>query len=707
MGLGREVAVSSPQRGALLNTNRNSPHGIGRGILFWLLLLGLARAINAGDVSFGQNTQGSSNSYARRAVSAPAGGKKVLLSTVVQARSLTPEEAAKSIPIRLRGVVTAMPGYKNSFFFQDATAGISVDRTDEADVHVGDRVQVIGVTGPGLFAPVALASEVKVLGRGDAPVAPRRTLGDLFGGLEDSQWIELRGVVRTSHASVLFGRPIMELALALDGGQVNLLIQGPVPAGLGSLVDSVVRVRGVCASSGNDKRQFVGSALLVPHWKDLIVEGMAPSDTFAVPSHGIGDILKLGQWLHRVRVQGVVTYQVPGQAIYLQDGNDGIRVNTESKEIVELGARVEAVGFPGMGEYAPVLEDGAYRKLSDARPVSPIPIRAGDVIKMRDGSARGAYDQELVRLEGTVLEDYKQDDQHVWILRQDDTVFEARLTVARSTGGQVPIAVGSVVSLTGICTIHAGPRLNPTSFTVLLRSPGDLVVLKRGPWWTPTRTYSVLAGLLGLTACVLLWVAALRSRVERQTRTIRESEARFRYLSEHDELTGLLNRRAVLQELDSQLARGSREQKSVTIILGDIDHFKKVNDVHGHLAGDAALRRFAEAIKGCIRSYDSAGRYGGEEFLMVLVGVAEESVEERLETLHLSISNLTVRIEETEFLMTCSLGAVTIRADHLVVERDQLLAAADGALYEAKRAGRNRVVMHRGAPLSLLALADG
>jgi len=600
------------------------------------------------------------------------------------------------VPIKLRGVVTALPGYRNSFFFQDATAGISVDRSDHAEVHLGDRVEVIGVTGPGFFAPVALASEVRVLGRGTIPLAPKRTFGDLFGGLQDSQWIELTGVVRKSRASELFGRPITELALQVDGGSVNVLMQGPAPSGHASLVDSVIRVRGVCSSSGNPKRQFVGSALLVPDWKDLIVQRSVPESPFAAPAYAIPDILRLGEWQHRIKIEGVVTYQVPGEALYLQEGNDGIRVDTESSAIVEPGTRVEAVGFPAVGEYAPILEDGLFRAVGYAVPIAPLPVRVGEVIKLRDGAIRGVFDQQLVRLQATVLEDYKQNNQRVWILRQDDQVFKARMLLPNASAILVPIEVGSVVAVTGICTIHAGSGLSPTSFSLLVRSVNDVAVLKRGPWWTLQRAYLLMVVLLGLTALVLLWVVSLRNRVERQTRTIRESEGRFRYLSEHDELTGLLNRRAVLQALDGRLAQGSREQAPLLIVLADLDHFKRVNDLHGHLGGDAALRGFSEAITASIRPYDCSGRYGGEEFLMVLVGISEASVEGRLRRLHLSLSNLEIRYGGLAFVQTCSLGAVWIGKDHTGIGRDTLLSAADQALYQAKRNGRNRAVLHRG-----------
>jgi diguanylate cyclase (GGDEF)-like protein len=625
---------------------------------------------------------------------------------VEQVRNLSAEQAGHSLPVKLEGVVTAMPGYRNSFFVQDGTAGISVDRTDQAEVRVGDRVELTGTSAPGLFAPIVLASHVQVTGHSPPPPSPRMTLGDLFGGLQDSQWIELKGVVHSARMSDLFGRPTLLLVLALDGGSVNLLVQDFSAIDRNRIIDSVVRVRGVCASSGNEKRQFVG--LLVPNRDDLSVERVAPEDPYAEATKPLQDVLRFGEWQHRVKVAGVVTYQIPGQAIYLQDETDGIRVQSQSSEIVVPGTRVEAVGFPAMAEYAPQLEDGLFRITGRGPPAAPLPVNAGDVITMRDGFNRAAYDQRLVKIEGDLVEDHIQADQHVWIIRRGNTIFQAQLLLSDAARGMRPISNGSHLLLTGICTIQVGSTLNPISFTILLRSPQDIVVLKQGPWWTPNRTLTVVSVLAGLTVLVLVWVVLLRNRVEQQTRALRESEGRFRYLSEHDGLTGLLNRSTILQTFDRQLILGSREKKTLTVVLADIDHFKLINDLHGHLAGDAALRRFAEAASGSIRPYDSIGRYGGEEFLLLLIGIQAAELEERLLTLHSHISGLGVRYREDEFRITCSLGAFFVpegNAGDTVRDQESALAAADQALYEAKEAGRDRVVLHN--PLGAMGVVSG
>jgi len=116
----------------------------------------------------------------------------------------------------------------------------------------------------------------------------------------------------------------------------------------------------------------------------------APKDPFGGPTRSVRDILKFGEWQHLVKVTGVVTYQIHGEAIYIQDGDDGILIQTESREIAAPGTIVEAVGFPAILEYSPLLESGWFRTVGHAAPLAAARINAGQVITMRDGSSRGA-----------------------------------------------------------------------------------------------------------------------------------------------------------------------------------------------------------------------------------------------------------------------------------------------------------------------------
>jgi diguanylate cyclase (GGDEF)-like protein len=622
-------------------------------------------------------------------------GEPTLLTQVTQVRGLNQESAAHLIPVRLEGVVTAFSGYKNSFFIQDSGAGISVDRTDSAQVRVGDRVEVLGTSGSGLFAPLVLASRVVVLGHAAPPLARPVTYGEMFGGAQDSQWIEVQGIVHSAKIGDLFGHEALFLNVELGGGMVKLILQDFVGIDSSRLIDATLRVRGVCSTAFNEKRQFIGIGLFVPDRRDVDVVHPANDDPFSVPSVRVGNVLQFGQEQHRLKVTGIVTYQLPGRVLYLQDGNDGIQVQTASQELVAPGKRVEALGFPVMGDYSPIIEDGVFRVVGDATPVVPMRINAQDVIAKHAEFNQVPYDQQLVRLQAEVMENRIDGDQRVWLMRQGGTTFEARLPLLSSSPALAKIGVGGVLSLTGICTVHADSDRNPVSFGILLRSENDILVIRQAPWWTLTRVLG-LAGILAATiVLVVLWVVMLRHRVKQQTRIIRESEEQFRYLAQHDGLTGLLNRGSILAALEQEMKRCGRDHSALTLVLADIDHFKEINDTHGHLAGDAALQRFAAALDGSIRSYDHVGRYGGEEFLIVLTGILFPDVEDRLAELHACLTNLSVRDHGTEFEMTCSLGAIYIPADAEEMDPHLALLLTDQALYRAKQAGRNRVVFHR------------
>jgi diguanylate cyclase (GGDEF)-like protein len=164
----------------------------------------------------------------------------------------------------------------------------------------------------------------------------------------------------------------------------------------------------------------------------------------------------------------------------------------------------------------------------------------------------------------------------------------------------------------------------------------------------------------------------------------------LRIQATHDGLTGVLNRGSVLNALNQDLARANRESGSVAVLLCDIDHFKKVNDTRGHQVGDAVLQETAHRMKSAIRAYDSLGRYGGEEFLIVLPGCDGEHAIRQAERIHEAITGPSFSFDGSLFASTCSLG-VSWRVNASPQDAYDLIREADLALYRAKAAGRNRV----------------
>ena len=186
----------------------------------------------------------------------------------------------------------------------------------------------------------------------------------------------------------------------------------------------------------------------------------------------------------------------------------------------------------------------------------------------------------------------------------------------------------------------------------------------------------------------------LRARLRSGERVLELQEALFaavealRDQATRDALTGLLNRGLVLDGLARELHRAEREERPLSVVVSDIDHFKLVNDTHGHLAGDAALRQTADRMRSVLRGYDLIGRYGGEEFLVVLPGCAIDCAEQVAERIREAVAGEPVDAAGAKVSVTMSLGVACAEPGTDVYS---LIKAADDALYRAKDNGRNRV----------------
>ncbi len=157
----------------------------------------------------------------------------------------------------------------------------------------------------------------------------------------------------------------------------------------------------------------------------------------------------------------------------------------------------------------------------------------------------------------------------------------------------------------------------------------------------------------------------------------------------HDELTGLLNRAAMMELLRRELARAPRENSCCGVLLADLDNFKSVNDTRGHAAGDEVLREAAVRLVAGVREYDAVGRYGGEEFLLVLPGCDANALRARAEHILATFRDHSFEADGQPLKVTLSIGAAS-SADWPEFTPDMLVRAADGSLYQAKRGGRDR-----------------
>jgi PAS domain S-box-containing protein len=459
---------------------------------------------------------------------AEAQGDLPVLTQAAQIRRLTAEEAQRGYPVDLRGVITYnsnMVGWWVTFF-QDSTAGIFIFKSAVPEnVRPGDLVEVRGRTGPGDFAPVVESARVRVVGKAPLPPAHRFPLDDLLTGREDSQWVEVMGVVR----SAVIEPPFLILGIAAGSHKFRAWIREfKRDASYASLIDAEVAIRGACGALFNDKRQLVGIQLWVPSLEQVRIEHAAPSDPYALPILPTSSVMQFTPERvvgHRLRVQGVVTLDRPGQFISVQDASSGVVVLSRQSTPVQPGDRVDAVGFPAPGRYTPVLEDGEFRKIGHGTLPKPVDLTHATTLS-------GTQDAELVKIQGRLIDQSMQGEDVVLTMQTGSFTFTARLEKAHADDKVRRIPVGSLLETTGLWstetdeyrTTSQQPVDNPVvpmAFRILLRSAGDISVLEKPSWWTAGRIAWLLIMLAGIVFWISFWVVVLRRRVEERTETIR------------------------------------------------------------------------------------------------------------------------------------------------------------------------------------------
>jgi diguanylate cyclase (GGDEF)-like protein len=238
---------------------------------------------------------------------------------------------------------------------------------------------------------------------------------------------------------------------------------------------------------------------------------------------------------------------------------------------------------------------------------------------------------------------------------------------------------GGAASLLAIPVVMVAARFNNRGLVVGAPVSALLVVLTTvglDPGYVFGHPQALMVPLT-LVLCVAVYVSPLVA-----------SDERHRANSTLDQLTGLLNRRALEPRFAEVAEQAALSGQPVSFVLADIDHFKRVNDEHGHVVGDDVLREVAAALRASLRSFELLYRFGGEEFLLLLPGAESDDAADIAESLRAAVAAL----EPQGLLLTCSFGVAT--ADGAGLRLDALLDAADRALYAAKHGGRNRVVTH-------------
>ena len=479
------------------------------------------------------------------------------LTEVEQIRRLSLSDAEEHYPVKLRAVVldySSLP----ILFVSDGTNGIFIRIMTNQVFSQGQILDIDGVSDAGKFSPVIIPSSLKVVGKSELPRPRDVSFQRIAGGAEDSQWVTVAGIVRSVTMRNLIGKSekltCPELTLATeDGGRLRVLVNDYHGKPLQSLVDAEVAVTGVVESIYNGKRQLINVRLLTPNAKFIAITRAAPQLMLA-PARPIDSLRQFSPdnpSEHRVKVEGIVTLQEPGECIFIKDKTGNIRIETRQDDTVSPGDRVEALGFPAVYDYTPVMEDAVFRKTGAGQPPQPVTLTARQV----RWPAHGA---DLICLNAQLLDQYQTPDQFILIFQGDDILFRAQLS--RSLAGHVSFRNGSIMRITGVClTEGQNYRLPPQqTFQMILRSANDLVVLRQPSWWTLERLRWTLCLLSIVLFAAGVWVWTLRRQVLLQTRTIREKIEREAVLHERMRIA-----RELHDNLEQELA-GVRMQLELT-----------------------------------------------------------------------------------------------------------------------------------------------
>lgn len=469
------------------------------------------------------------------------------LTNAQQVREMDPKTAAENIPVRMFGVVTYYDAPLFNLFVQDATAGIFVLVAPDIHTNItaGQEIEVEGVSDKGDYAPIIRASAIHILGKAKLPTPRRVSIDQLFTGLEDSQWVEVSGVVRS--ATILDGRRYLNLAM--HGQRIMTYVENLSQSEATKLINATVRLRGVCYSRYNMKRQLRVPWLAVSSRADIVVVKPPPGQPKEVSIASLAQFNSVGYYGNLVKVGGVVTLQKPDGTLFIQNQGYGLYVQLAQPAKLVLGDRVVVSGYSALGQYVPILEDATVQFLRHSEPPLPITTDVDTLLKTPED-----FDGLLVRVKASLMNLVDSAGRQTLVLGSSNSVFTATLENSESDERFKSLKIGSQVALTGVFIAKSPekwvpgvaesqepsttkiPTPPPESLQVLLRSFADISVIHQPSWWTLSRLIWMLCFMSLVLLAGLAWVVMLDRRVRQQTRIIQQKVWREGVLEERDRI---------------------------------------------------------------------------------------------------------------------------------------------------------------------------
>ena len=469
------------------------------------------------------------------------------LTNAQQIRELDPETAGKNLPVHMSGVVTYYDPPLFNLFFQDATAGIFILVAPNLSTNIaaGQEIDVEGVSDKGDYAPIVKASAIRVLGKAPLPVPRRVSIDQLFTGLEDSQWIEVSGVVRSS--AILDGRHYLNLSM--NGQRIMTYVKDLNESDAAKLINSTIRLRGVCYSRYNMKRQLRVPWLAVSSLADVVVEKPSPGQPKEVSIAGLARFNSGGCYGNLVKISGVVTLQKPDGTLFVQNDGCGLCVQLAQPARLAPGDLVVVSGYSALGQYVPILEDAMVQLMGHGQPPLPVPADLETLLNAPEN-----FDGVLVHLEANLINLVESAGRQTLVLQSSNSIFTATIESVQADPRFKSIKLGSEIALTGVfaaqspekwvpgvaqsreISVSSIPYSPPESVQILLRSYGDIAIIRQPPWWTLSRLLWAIGIMALILIAGLVWVVFLGRRVREQTRIIEEKIRRAGVLEERDRI---------------------------------------------------------------------------------------------------------------------------------------------------------------------------
>ena len=410
---------------------------------------------------------------------------------------LTNDEAAKAIPVAFNATVTYHIKGRSGLFVQDDGLAIYADAPENVTLTPGDRVLVRGKTGAG-FRPYIVAESVTVIGHGAVPAPVPATYMQLVRDDFDCIRVTVRGKVRSADLVTYGDVPNIYLEMSIDGGPVNAIIDSTDRDMLRKLPGAEVEVAGSAGAIFDSKKQLTGAILKVPSLSDVKILKEAPGGAGALPFTPMNEILEhsyVQDLSERVRVEGTITYYVPGAAAVLQNGAGSLWIETKDQQPLNIGDRATAWGYPAVRNRVLTLTAAEVEDSGQRSPIAPQRIGSDELY-----SGTNAFN--LISIEGQVVKEGREKYQDKYLLTAGGNLFSLVYRhIDENLGFELPpmkqVPVGATIRVTGIPSVSYGsnPFEGPADCDVLLRSFDDIQVVAR-PSLLNVQNLTRLVGIL-------------------------------------------------------------------------------------------------------------------------------------------------------------------------------------------------------------------